>query len=317
MVLCYAELRWAVEAMDKVSVIVSVYSQDRLSYFLDCFDSLRRQSVKPEEVIVVLDPKPDLVEFYRSRLARDVKVIVSNDLGLSNARNAGVKSASGEIVAFIDDDAVADKDWLMNLLKNYESPEVVGVGGLIKPLWEGNRPRWFPEELDWVVGCSYKGLPECKAFVRNPIGCNMSFRKEVFEKVGYFRSDVGRFGKRLLSGEEPEFSMRILKKFPDAKIVYDPLAVVYHRVHRNRLGFRYLLIRSINEGISKAMISDSKESSAVLSTETSYLRHLSRIAIPSRLKRLYSFDSLSQLLVLFFSLSGVFLGFASRRILKL
>jgi len=154
-------------------------------------------------------------------------------------------------VAFIDDDAVADREWRGNLLKNYEVSEVVGVGGLIKPLWEGDRPGWFPEELDWVVGCSYKGLPNCKAFVRNPIGCNMSFRREVFEKVGYFRSDVGRFGKRLLSGEEPEFSMRIFRRFPEAKIVYDPSAVVYHKVSGNRLGLRYLFVRSFNEGVQK------------------------------------------------------------------
>ncbi len=304
----------ALKTLGKASVIVSVYSEDRLQCLLDCVDSLKSQSVKPIEVIVVLDPEPSLIEFYRSRLGDDVWVVVSDGFGLSNARNAGVKSAKGDIVAFMDDDAVADRDWLMNLLESYADPNVVGVGGYVKPLWEGSRPRWFPEELDWVVGCSYKGLPRCKAFVRNPIGCNMSFRKEVFQRIGYFKSDVGRFGKRLLSGEEPELSMRILKRFTDARIVYDPSAVVYHRVSRNRLSFRYLFARSFNEGVSKATISKTKDvSSAFLGTENKYLRYLLGVAVPSRLKRFYSFECLSQLLVLFFSLSGVFLGFASRR----
>ena len=302
--------------MKRVSVIISVYSKKRYQYLLNCIDSLRRQSVKPYEVIVVLDPDSDLIDFFGNRLSNDVRIVVSDGYGLSNARNAGVKNAKGSIVAFIDDDAVADRDWLLNILKNYDTANVVGVGGLIIPLWESGRPIWFPEELNWVIGCSYKGLPEHKAFVRNPLGCNMSFRREVFEKVGYFRSDIGRFGKRLLSGEEPEFSVRIMKNFPNAKIIYDPSAIVYHRVPKNRLGFRYLFIRSFNEGISKAMISDISNSSSVLSTENSYLHYLFRAAFPSRLKCFYRFDSLSQLAVLFISLSAVFLGFVSQKFLK-
>ena len=304
--------------MCRVSVVVSVYSKDRLGCLLDCVDSLRRQSVKPYEVIVVLDPNPKLVDFFRSRLDGDVRVVVSDGFGLSNARNSGVKSARGDIVAFIDDDAVADRDWLLNLLENYEDPDVIGAGGLIKPLWESCRPKWFPEELDWIVGCSYKGLPERKAFVRNPIGCNMSFRREVFEKIGYFRSDVGRFGKKLLGSEEPELCMRILRRIPNAKIMYDSSAVVYHKVDKHRSSLRYLFVRSLNEGISKATISDLKNSSQdVLTTEKSYLRYLFRKAIPSRLKRFYNFNCLSQLLILFFSLCSVFLGYAFYKFLKL
>ena len=78
----------------------------------------------------------------------------------------------------------------------------MSVGGFIQPSWQGNevRPSWFPEELDWVIGCSYKGAPEVRSLVRNAIGCNMSFRKTVFEKVGGFNTNLGRFGDVLLSG---------------------------------------------------------------------------------------------------------------------
>ena len=301
--------------MREVSVVVSTYSKNRLSYLLDCIASLRKQSFKPVEVILVLDPVPDLVEFYESRLSDDVKIVVSDKCGLSNARNAGVKNARGEIIAFVDDDAVADVNWLENLIKNYEDPMVVGVGGLIKPLWESGSPAWFPEELNWVVGCSYKGLPEHRACVRNPIGCNMSFRKSVFEKVGYFRSDVGRFGKKLLAGEEPELSKRISEKMLGSKIVYEPSAVVFHRVSRDRLGFRYLFERSFYEGVSKALISGSKQvSSKVLSTEDEYLKYLLKVAIPSRLRRIYLIANLCQLIVLLFSVFAVFSGFSVVRL---
>jgi glycosyltransferase involved in cell wall biosynthesis len=296
--------------MSGVSVVISVYSEDRLGYLLDCINSLRKQSMKPDEIIVVFDPKPMLIDFFKCRLADDVKIVVSEQYGLSNARNAGIKSANGEIVTFIDDDAVAEECWLENLVKNYEDPNVVGVGGFIKPLWENGYVKWFPEELNWLVGCSYKGLPEHKADIRNPIGCNMSFRKNVLEKAGYFRSDVGRFGKKLLSGEEPELSMRILEKFSKAKIMYDPSAVVYHRINKSRVNLKYLWKRSFFEGISKALITNSqKKASLCLSTENQYLRYLLKTAIPSRLKSLYKFDSVCQLLILLFSIMAVFVGF--------
>lgn len=303
--------------LKRVSVVVSTYSVDRLSQVLECIKSLKRQTILPEEIILVLDPDQDLVSFYKSQLLDGVKIVVSEGFGLSEARNAGVKNVEGEIIAFIDDDAVAEKNWLEKLVENYNDPFVVGVGGLIRPLWKGKGPVWFPEELNWIVGCSYKGLPEHRAIVRNPIGCNMSFRKSVFEKVGFFRCDIGRFGKKLLGSEEMELSLRILEKIADSKIMYEPSAVVYHRVNKNRANLRYLWKRSFYEGVSKALITSSKQnSSTALSTEDRYLKYLFKVAIPSRVKRIYRFSNLCQLVMLFFSLCAVFIGFSLARFVR-
>jgi len=296
--------------LKRVSVIVSTYSTDRLSYVLSCIASLKKQSLLPHEVILVLDPDEDLVKFYKSHIPEDVRIIISDGYGLSNARNAGVKASRGEIIAFIDDDAVADRDWLKNLVKNYDDPYVIGAGGLIKPVWKGGRPSWFPEELDWIVGCSYKGLPECRCIVRNPIGCNMSFLRDVFEKVGYFNAEVGRIGKKLLASEETDFSLRALRKIPDSKIIHDPSVIVYHRVPRGRANLRYLMRRSFYEGYSKALIVKyGSKQSCSLSTENRYLKYLLRDALPSRLIRFFEFKSLSQLLTLLLSTFLVFIGY--------
>ncbi|MEM1582876.1 MAG: glycosyltransferase family 2 protein [Candidatus Bathyarchaeia archaeon] len=299
--------------MSNISVIISTYSKERLHHLLDCIDSLKKQSLSPAEVILVLDPDPDLVEFYERKLS-GIRVVVSQERGLSNARNTGVKNANGDIVTFIDDDAIADEKWLENLAKNYEDPKTMGVGGQIKPLWR-KRIKWFPEELNWVIGCTYKGLPEKRADVRNPIGCNMSFRKEAFQKAGFFRCDIGRFGKKLLSGEEMEFSTRVLEKIPGSRIVYDPSAVVYHKVDDERISLRYLCKRSFYEGLSKALIAERK-SSKVLSTEGQYVKHLFKSAIPSRLKRLYIVDSSLQILALLASSISVFSGFLTGRVMN-
>jgi len=303
-------------SLAQVSVVISTYSKERLNYLSECIVSLTKQSLKPDEIILVLDPFPDLIEFYESRFSKDVRVVVSQNPGLSNARNAGVKNAKGDIVSFIDDDAVADEKWLENLVKNYEDTNVVGVGGFISPSWENGYPKWFPEELNWIVGCSYKGLPVQKASVRNPIGCNMSFRREVFDKVGYFRSDIGRFGKNLLASEETELSIRILNDIENSRIIYDPSAVVHHKVPMRRGSLKYVWVRSFYEGLSKAMIIDQTNNSKKLSTESSYLKYVLSVTIPSRCKRIYKLEELSKLLTSLLSIAAVFAGFVTGKALR-
>ena len=239
---------------NEVSVVISTYSKNRLNDLLDAIDSINQQSLKPIEIILVVDPSPRVLDFYDLHTPPNVKIVVSEKPGLSNARNMGSKEATGKIIAYMDDDAVADKDWLRNIVEEFRNPDVVGVGGVIHPIWEDGRPFWFPEEMNWIVGCSYKGLPEKKTFVRNPIGCNMAFRKEILEKVGGFRPDIGRFRNTLLAGEEPELSMRILDNISNSKILHTPSAVVYHKVKKKRLGLKHLFLRSFYEGISKALI---------------------------------------------------------------
>lgn len=298
------------------SVIVSAYSKSRSRAVNECIESIRRQTLKPVETILVLDPDQDLVDFYKSRIPADVRVITSPRYGLSAARNAGIQNATGEIVVFIDDDAIADRNWLKKLMANYDDDLVVGAGGYISPVFEDKRPVWLAEELDWIVGCSYRGLPRCRSLVRNPIGCNMSFRRFVFERAGFFKSEIGRFGKRLLAGEEAELASRVLARVPDAKIIYDPSAIVYHIVPKSRTILSYALLRSFYEGLSKAIIvADHGSKSKVddkpfkLSSENLYMDYLLRVSIPSRIRKFYSMKNLIQLITMLLSTASVYAGF--------
>jgi glucosyl-dolichyl phosphate glucuronosyltransferase len=296
----------------KISVIISTYSPERLDSVLECISSLNQQTMQPDEIILVLDPDDKLVKFYASHINPPVKVIVSEEKGLSNARNAGINGASGDIVAFIDDDAIADKNWLSNLTKNYVQPNFLGAGGLIEPVWEIGRPAWFPEELDWLVGCTYKGLPVQKSYVRNPIGCNMSFRKNVFQKVGYFKTHIGRTGGTLVGSEEAEFSARLLNQIPEAKIIFDPSAVVYHKVPRRRASFSYSMKRSFYEGVSKKLMQNvSANSPDLLSVEKNYATYILEVAIPLRLKRIHRAENIMQLFIIVMATSLVVAGYIS------
>lgn len=301
-----------------VSVVISTFSTERLEYVSRCIESIGRQSVRPIEVILVVDPDQELIDFYEERLPQDTKIIASGLAGLSNARNTGIRVARGSVLAFIDDDAIADVDWLKELIANYEEPEVIGVGGLALPVWAAGRPAWFPEELDWIVGCSYMGLPHTNASIRSPLGCNMSFRNEVFRTVGYFDSNLGRIGRKLRAGEEAEFCLRALSGIPRSKIVFAPSAIVYHRVPPSRAKLLYVAERSIYEGISKAAIRNAVPASLdTLSTERTYLKYLFRWAIPTRFKQVYQPKKLSQLLVIICSMACVFAGYFEGRAYEL
>ncbi|WP_406678446.1 glycosyltransferase family 2 protein [Moorella sp. ACPs] len=252
------------------SVIICGYSMNRLKDIIAAVESIYNQTYRNIEVIVSIDHNKELLLKLKEMLPGKV-IFAFNDLkpGLSETRNAGIRKAKGDIIAFIDDDAVADSKWLENLIINYKDPSIVAVGGKLVPLWEKGRPWWFPEEFDWIVGCTYKGFPEKRGEVRNLIGCNMSFRKSVFEKVGYFSDRLGRLGNNALAGEETELCLKIKASIPEGKIIYEPEALVYHKVPVSRCRLNYVIKRAYGEGLSKGCFPNKS-----LTTENSYLRFL-------------------------------------------
>lgn len=116
------------------------------------------------------------------------------------------------------------------------------------------RPKWFPEEFNWVVGCTYKGMPLTTSPVRNPIGANMSFRRWVVQELGGFRADIGRVGTTPLGDEETEFSIRVSQRWPQHVVLYEPRARVHHRVPAARARFGYFCSRCYFEGVGKARV---------------------------------------------------------------
>jgi GT2 family glycosyltransferase len=237
-----------------VSVVVSAYTEQRWQNLMDCIASLTRQTVAPHQVIVVVDHNPALQS--RRAAARPDVVTMANEhaRGLSGARNTGWRSGQADVVAFLDDDAVAAPDWLETLLAAYRRPDVAGAGGHVEPTWIDGRPAWFPLEFDWVVGCSYRGQPRQLAPVRNLIGCNMSFRRPVLEQLAGFRDGIGRVdGRGRLAGcEETEFCIRLHQLLPGQDLLYVPEARVYHAVPPERARWSYFLARCYSEGLSKA-----------------------------------------------------------------
>ena len=254
-----------------VSVVICAYTEDRWDDVLAAVRSVADQSFPALETLLVVDHNPALLERLTAELP-DVQVVANaQHKGLSGGKNTGVALARGSIVAFLDDDAVAERDWLAAMVAGYTGPAVAGVGGLTVPRWETGRPSWFPEEFDWVIGCTYTGREPGE--VRNLLGGNASFRREVFDLVGGFPTGLGRTSadSRPLGAEETEFCIRVHQQVPGSVFVHEPRSVISHWAPVAREKFSYFRSRCYAEGLSKAVMIRSVGAGEGLSTERAYL----------------------------------------------
>jgi GT2 family glycosyltransferase len=252
-----------------IAVVICAHDSRRWADLQAAVRAVRRQTLAAEQVIVVVDGNDEL--FHRARAELNGSVVVENDHhpGLGGARNSGIAAATAPVVAFVDDDAVVSERWLELLSAPYDDPEVGGVGGSIQPRWESGRPSWFPEEFDWVVGCTYRGMPEQTHEVRNLIGCNMSYRREILVALGGFRLGYGC--------DETELCIRLRQRWPEKKLVYVPDAAASHYVPASRATFSRFLSRCFFEGGSKAVVAHLVGRDRGLSSERAYaLRTLPR-----------------------------------------
>jgi len=299
----------------RASIVVCVYTEERWRLINLALDSLAKQTVAPWQVIVVSDYNAALLKRLEAEYP-DLEVIPNEfERGLSGARNSGVRHAAGDVVVFLDDDARAEPGWLETLLASYEDESVLGAGGQVLADWDSvGKPGWFPDAFLWVVGCSYEGLPKTKADIRNPVGANMSFRRSAFDRVGLFDYSVGKNSATRLQGcEETEFSIRLLGKSPNGRIIYEPRAVVHHYVARTRGTWRYFMRRCYAEGCSKEQVAQLSGVTAALSSERQYVVHTLRRAAYRELAtvlRRGSGDAFGRLAALILGVSCAAAGYA-------
>lgn len=251
-------------------MLICAYTLDRLDVLSQAIDSVRAQSLAAHEIVLCVDHSPELLAEAERRWP-GVRLIENHEeQGLSGARNSGVAACSGEVVAFLDDDAVAAPDWLERLAEAYRDPNVLGAGGTVRPAWVVGKPSWFPPEFDWVVGCTHSGMPKQREAVRNLVGANMSLRREALLEVGGFRHELGRIGTIPAGCEETDLCIRIGKRWPDGKILYDPAAAVDHYVPAARGTREYFTSRCRGEGRSKAVLAGLVGSESGLEAERTY-----------------------------------------------
>jgi GT2 family glycosyltransferase len=236
------------------AVVVCAASAEREPLLRACMHSLLGGVRVPDEILVVVDQNPALEASVASWLAPATRLLRSTSSGISASRNAGLRAATSDVVAFVDDDAVAEPDWLLRVMQPFEeSGDVLGAGGAVVPEWERDA-GWLPDELLWVVGCTYLGHRESAGPTRNPIGCNMAFRRRELTALGGFSPAFGKRGATLRTCDETEVCLRLERIHGRGRIRCVPAARVRHHIPAARLGWKTLVMRSVSEGLSKGRL---------------------------------------------------------------
>jgi glycosyltransferase involved in cell wall biosynthesis len=248
-----------------LSVVITSYTMERLDDIYQLLDGIASQSYQNTETIFVAERSRGLeaeIKAYRERKKMDNMCVLFNDgePGASASRNLGIKAARGDIVAFIDDDAVPFPDWAEEMVKTYRDSSIAGVTGPAFPLWEDESLSWLPREFYWIISCTgwhnWAGITG----VRNVWLENASFARGCFEAAGYLDTGLGpqdsqggfkwrEFAQGTVS-EEVEFSLRVRTRLKK-RLVYNPEVKVWHRVRKDRLKTGYIARWSFWMGLSK------------------------------------------------------------------
>ncbi|MCB1286176.1 MAG: glycosyltransferase family 2 protein [Mycobacterium sp.] len=254
-----------------VSAVVCAYTDARRELLNNSIESILAQLRPDDQLVVVIDYNDELLARVTEQYGARATVVPNrNSQGICGARNAGIEASRCDVVAFVDDDAEVQPGWLERLREDYRDPRVTGVGGNAQPVWPDERPAWFPETFNWVVGCSHEGLPVDRAPVRNLLGCNMSFRRDALDAVGGFNSEIGQVGANLMRCDETELCIRINQETTAPVLLLDPAVKVRHWVSDDRTTWKYFLRRCFWEGYSKRQLSTMVGPSDALSTERQY-----------------------------------------------
>lgn len=242
--------------MGLISVIICTYN--RVDMLPDTLKTLKKSilaSGKETEVIVINNNSSDntdevVSKFIENNQDISLKLVHESRPGLSYARNAGLRSARGDILCFLDDDVFVPEEWLGEICKTFENFHDCALAGKIalsfpevkKPDWLDSRYYGFFSEYDH--GGKDKALSKGSGFY----GANFVLTRKIYETVGGFNENLGRQKGNLLSGEDGEYSKRIWDE--GFSVAYCANGVVLHRVHPERITFRWFYRRYFWEGVS-------------------------------------------------------------------
>ncbi len=255
---------------EKLSVIICTYNRKKyLKYALESL-VLQTQTQEYFEVLIIdnnsRDNTKEIFEQFKNKLP--LKYFLEKKQGLSYARNRGIKEAKCDFIAFLDDDAKANKDWVKQALKviKKSSPDI--FGGPIYPYYESKKPKWFKDSYEIRENGKESRYLKKGEYIS---GSNIFFKKNVFQKIGFFNPEYGMKCDKVGLGEETELQMIANKK--GIKRFYEPSLFVYHLTPKYKMRVIYFVERSFATQVFEGkLLKKEKILKKVLSTFMSILR---------------------------------------------
>jgi len=241
------------------SIIVPSYG-NRLDYLKDTLISVQNQEFSDNDYeIIVVDNSPHLklstiTDDINQNGGHHVRYIQETRMGLIHARHTGAHQAKGEILVYIDDDILAPKNWLKNLIEQFKDPDIGCCGGKILPKWEAKIPSWYSQFRSGYLSLLDLG-DETKELKKPRIwGCNMALRKYLLFALGGFHPDG--IGDRRLIWLRGNGECGLEQKILDIgfKLKYEPRAWLYHRIPEKRLKPEYYYWRLFTQGIDDSYV---------------------------------------------------------------
>ncbi|MCH8554128.1 MAG: glycosyltransferase [Schleiferiaceae bacterium] len=238
-----------------ISCIICSYNRD--NYIVDAIESVVNQTLDRDlyEILIIDNNSKDrtaelakgLVQKHRD--THQIHYFLETDQGLSYARNRGLAEAKGEWLCYIDDDAIAQPDFLESIYNFIlKHPKAGGMGGKILPKYVHGKPSWMNPFMEGLVSkVDYGNTVFAFSGKRFPIGCNMTYKKTALEKIGRFDVDLGRKGDTGVASEEKDIFLKVAAL--GLPVYYLPDAVVAHVIESDRLQYSY--IQKISAGIGR------------------------------------------------------------------
>lgn len=223
---------------ETISVVIP--TRNRPELLLKCIQSLQALAQPPHEIIVVDNaPSSNVTEVLIAQLPQQpcpIRYVLEPEAGASKARNTGIHHATGDLVAFIDDDMTAHPDWLTHLQQSFSNPKVMAVTGLVFPGELETEAQCIFEEY-WSFNRGYRRLYFDSQFFEQrksrgvPVwqmggSGNMAIRRTVVSWLGGFDERLGGGPNSAGCSEDSEFLYRVLAE--GLLCCYEPTAVAYH-----------------------------------------------------------------------------------------
>ncbi len=260
----------------RVSVVVCTYNRAR-RYLPLVLDSLRAEVAGRDdvEVVVINNASPDDTAAVVAEGYPEMRLVLEPELGCSVARNRGWREARAPLIAYIDDDALAEPGWLDAILRAADEggDDVAGVGGPVDLLWEQPRPEWFCKQANITLGGLDHG--DVARDVNNLRGGNVAYRRAALEAIGGFDTGLGRIGPKLVHGEENWVNQQLVAR--GYRLRYDPAIRVLHHVGADRLERRYVVRWSWGAGVTAARVRMRREPAGPLRRAVWAARELARL----------------------------------------